>query len=482
MPHLEHLTDADIRFLAQEARAGHAHIGWVMVVEGPPPTYADLLTHVKARLHLVPRHRQKLAHLPLPLARPLWIDDPRFNLDYHVRHTALPSPGSVDKLRALTGRIFSQRLDHSKPLWELWLVQGCENGRCALIYKAHNVVGDRGAGADIINVLFDPSREPRAVPPPERAWIAQPEPTAAELVAASVRAAVNAPVRAAEEAWAMLRDSARARHTLETIAEGTRAIAGAYLDPPSPTPLNVPIGTHRDTVWLRRPLADFKVIKDALGGTINDVYIAAVAGAVRRWLEGRRIEIHDLTLRAAVPITLRETLDDGRGTHRIVECLAPLPVDRHDPIERLQEVRRALRGLKTSRHALGARAIATLQNFGPAALLAQASRLDFSTRRFNLVATNIPGPQFPLYLLGREIVQIGPIGTLVEHCALGIVLVSYNGMLEFGLTGDADALPDLDTIRRDLDLAIDELLEAAGGRSAPPRRRRKPRARQETQA
>jgi len=468
--HLDGLSDADIRFLAQEGRAGHAHIGWVMIGEGPPPKYADLLAHVKARLHLVPRHRQKLAQPPLPLARPLWVDDPRFKLDYHVRHTALPPPGSLQKLRGLTGRIFSQGLDLSKPLWELWLVEGLEKGGFALIQKAHNVLADDVSGANIITVLFDPTREPRQVPAPKRAWIPHPEPTPAELLAASVRESISAPLRAAGETIDTLRDPERAMATARSVAEGARQVAGAYLSPPSPTPLNVPLGTHRGVIWRRRPLAHFKEIKDALGGTINDVYIAAVAGALRHWLEERGLRPSDLRLRAAVPITLRHRLDDGREARQIVECFAPLPVDQASPVERLRRVHTALDGLKTSRQALGARAIAALQNFGPATLLTQASRLDFSTPLFNLVTTNLPGPQFPLYLLGREILQLGPIGALVENCALGVVLVSYNGMLEFGLTGDADALPDLDEIGDALDAAVDELLAAA--RAHPPAARK----------
>lgn len=473
--HLDGLSDVDLRFLAQEERAGHAHIGWVMIGEGPPPNYADLLAHVKSRLHLVPRHRQKLAYPPLPLARPLWVDDPRFNLDYHVRHTALPAPGSEAKLRALTGRIFSQGLDHSKPLWELWLVQGLEQHRFALIHKAHTALADGVSGAGIISVLFDPTPEPRRLDP-ERAWIPQPEPSPSELLAASLRETVAMPLRAAGETLETLRDPDRLLATARTVAEGAREIAGAYLRPPSPTPLNVPLGTHRDIVWRRRPLAEFKQIKDSFGGTVNDVYIAAVAGALRSWLEDRGLRPRDLRLRAAVPITLRTALDDGRETNQIIECFAPLPVELDDPRERLRVVHEALSDLKTSRRALGARAIAAVQNFGPATLLTQASRLDFSTRLFNLVTTNLPGPQFPLYLLGREILQLGPIGPLVENCALGIVLVSYNGTLELGLTGDADALPDLDDIATSLDEAIDELLEAVQGKKKDAKKEKRKNA------
>jgi len=475
--HLDGLTDVDIRFLAQEGRAGHAHIGWVMIGEGPPPAYAELLAHVRSRLHLVPRHRQKLAWPPLPLARPLWVDDPRFNLEYHVRHTALPSPGSLAKLRALTGRIFSQGLDLSKPLWELWLVQGLADGRFAIINKAHHALADGASGAAITSVLFDTTPEPRRVPPPERPWLPHPEPSPAELIAASARETVGVPLRAARRTWETLRDPAVARAMARAFAEGAKEVAGAYLEPPTPTPLNVPIGTHRDVVWRRRPLADFKRVKDIAGGTINDVYVAALAGALRRWLSERGLSPEGMRLRAAVPVSLKLTDGDWRRGQQVVEWFAPLPVDCADPGERLRRVHRALASLKGSRLAVEARAISGTQDFAPSDILTQASRLPFTTRLFNLVATNIPGPQHALYLLGREIQQLGPIGSLVENCALGVVMVSYNGMLEFGLTGDADALPDLDRIADALDESIAELLAIEAPARARGARKKRGRAR-----
>jgi diacylglycerol O-acyltransferase / wax synthase len=455
--HLDSLTDADIRFLDQEGTAGHAHIGWVMIGAGPPPPYPDLLEHVRSRLHLVPRHRQKLAWPPVPLARPLWVDDPRFNLDYHVRHTALPDPGSLDQLGALAGRIFSQGLDLTKPLWELWLVQGLVGGRFALINKAHHALADGASGLAITSVLFDTTPGAARVPPPDRAWVPAPEPSAAELLAASVRQTFAAPVRAARRAWEAVTDRGQAFAAARAVAAGAREIVASYLESPSPTPLNVPIGTHRHIVWRRCPLADFKSIKDILGGTVNDVYVASLSGALRRWLIDRGIRPEGLRLRAAVPVSMRARGEDWRRSQQVVEWFAPLPVDCWDPAERLRRVHGALAKLKNSHLAVGARAIAG----APSDLLAQASRLPFSIRHFNLVATNIPGPQLPLYLLDREILQIGPVGSLVEECALGVVMVSYNGMLEFGLIGDADALPDLERIAQFLDEAIDELLTTA---------------------
>ena len=471
--HLDRLSLADAAFLWEEDRGTHAHIGWVMIFEGPPPAYADLLKHVQARLHLVPRYRQKLAFPPLQLALPLWIDDPRFNLEYHVRHAALPAPGSWDQLRALVGRIFSQGLDRSKPLWELWLVQGLHDRRFAIINKAHRAVVDGIAGVDISTVLFDTSPHPAPVPPAERRWVPRPEPSPAELVTAGIRNLVAGPIEAARQAWSALGDPEATAATAREVVQSVRELAAAYVRPPSPTPLNVPLGTHRRVYWTRCRLADFKRIKNTFGGTINDVYLTVVTGALAAWLRRRGIRTRRLQMRADFRISLRNA---STGGSRIVKYLAPLPVGASGPLERLHTVRRLLDELKRSRQTLGARAIAALQDFTPPALLARVSRLTFSSRLFNLIAAYVPGPQFPLYLLGHKVVQVGPVGFLVERCALMVTLVSYNRMLEFGLLADADALPDLDDLGGDIEAAIAELLDAArkqklGGHARNSRRR-----------
>ncbi|MBI3786311.1 MAG: wax ester/triacylglycerol synthase family O-acyltransferase [Deltaproteobacteria bacterium] len=458
--HLDRLSPDDAAFLVEEDRGAHMHIGNVLIAEGPPPTHAEMQQHVKARLHLVPRYRQKLCYPPLQVGRPFWVDDPRFNLEYHVRHTALPAPGSFDQLRMLAGRIFSQDLDRSKPLWELWLVQGLEHNRFAIINKTHRaLVGGRGS-IDIATVLFD--RSPRSTHPAgARSWAPHPEPSPAELFAAGLRDAIETPAQLAAEAWEALSEPQATLASLRQVASGLTEVLAAYLDPPSPTPLNVPIGTHRRVFWTRCRLEDFSAIKDAFGTDVNDVYVAVVSGALNRWLRHRGIHSRGLRLRAAIPISFKIPRPDGGVASRIVECFAPLPVQCNDPAERLAIVHTALKDLKTSRQALGARTISTLQAFTPPALLAQVARLRFSTRLFNLVLTNIPGPQSPLYLLGRQVEQLCPIGFLLENNALMVVMASYNGMLEIGLTADPDALPDLDELGSALDDAIAELREAA---------------------
>ena len=457
--HKDRLTAVDASFLAQEGRSSHMHVGSVLLFEGPPPAYDEVLEGIESRLHLVPRYRQKLAFPRLQTGRPVWVDDPTFNLEYHVRHTALPDPGSIDQLRLLAGRIYSQRLDRSKPLWETWLVQGLDDGRFALITKTHHSMVDGIAGVDLASVLFDLSPVPREIEP--EPWTPNPEPTQAELIADGVKDFVKAPLSAAARALGAVQHPGRALHEARAAAEGIGEVAWANLNPAPETPLNVPIGPHRRIQWVEAPLADFKRVKNALGGTVNDVVLAVVAGALRRWLHSRGVRTEGLELRALVPVSIRAEDDHGSLGNRIAAMRGPLPVYVEDPVERLRIVRESMAGLKESKQALGAEVIAGLQDFAPPTILAQASRLNFSTRLFNLIVTNVPGPQFPLYLLGRELQELVPIAFLPEDHALAIAIMSYNGKADFGLLADYDAMPDLDLVAESIEESLAELLEAA---------------------
>ena len=447
------------------------HVGALMIFEGPPPSREDFLAQIESRLHLVPRYRQKLAFPPLQLGKPMWIDDPRFNLEYHVRHTALPGPGSADQLRKLAGRIFSQRLDRSKPLWEVWFVQGLEDNGFALINKTHHALVDGVAGVDLATVLFDLSPVPSEVPPPEREWTPAPEPSAAELAAEGVKGVMRTPATLAARALDAVQHPRRAAAGAREAAEGVGEVVWAGLNPAPDIPLNTQIGSHRRIVWVRSSLSDFKTVKNALGGTVNDVLLAVVAGALGRWLRARGVRTEGLELRALVPVSIRSEGEEGALGNRIAAMRGPLPVYVRDPAERLQIVREAMEGLKQSKQALGAEVIAGLQDFAPPTLLAQASRLNFSTRLFNLIVTNVPGPQFPLYLLGRELRELVPVAFLPENHALAIAIMSYNGGLDFGLLGDYDAMPDLDVFATYLEDALAELVQAAAAAApASPKR------------
>jgi diacylglycerol O-acyltransferase len=456
--HKDRLSAIDASFLHQEKQASHMHVGALVIFDGPPPSHDEFAAHIESRLPLVPRYRQRLAFPRFEMGRPFWVDDPSFNLDYHVRHTALPRPGTDEELRQLVGRIFSQRLDRSKPLWEVWLVHGFEGGRFALISKTHHALVDGVSGVDIATVLFDLQPVPQEVEPAD-AWTPAPVPSDLDLVAEGVKGLVRTPVSLAGRALGALQRPGRSLEQAREAAEGIGEVVWAGLNPAPDVPLNVPIGPHRRVRWVQSRLADFKEIKDALGGTVNDVVLAVVAGALGRWLRTRGVRTEGVELRALVPVSIRTADESGTLGNRIAAMRGPLPVYVDDPVERLRQVQEAMGNLKQSKQALGAEVIAGLTDFAPPTLLAQASRLNFSTRLFNLIVTNVPGPQFPLYLLGREMEEIVPIAFLPENHALAIAIMSYNGKVDFGLLGDYDAMPDLEDVGRMLEDALEELLK-----------------------
>src|SRR5664280_1597987 len=459
--HLDRLTPVDASFLHQEGPDSHMHIGGLTIVEGPPPDMDEFLEQIRRRLHLVPRYRHKLAHTALDSGRPVWIDDPSFNLEYHIRHTALPAPGGWEQLQDLTARIFSQQLDRSKPLWEMWLIEGLEENRFALITKTHHSLIDGIAGVDLATVLFDLSPDPPPLPTSGRPWQPHTEPGTAHLLAAGLQGAIRTGLTLAEGAMDALAHPERALARAREAAEGVGEIVWAGLNPAPETPLNVPIGPHRRFVGIAAELDDFKAIKNTLGGTVNDVVLAVVAGALRSFLISRGRRTEGVELRALVPVSVRTEDEQNRGGNRIVVMRGPLPVYITDPLDRLRFVSQAMAGLKESKQALGAEVISGAQNFAPPTILAQASRLNFSTRLFNLIVTNVHGPHFPLYVLGREMLEAYPVAFLPENHALAIGIMSYNGQMNFGLLGDFDALPDIDVIGKNIAAELANLVSLA---------------------
>jgi diacylglycerol O-acyltransferase / wax synthase len=457
--HLDRLSSTDLSFLTNESSSGHMHVGAILIFEGPAPSYEDLLYHVRSRLHLVPRFRQKLAFPPVEAGRPFWIDDPNLNLEYHVRHSALPSPGSEEQLRRMAARVFSQQLDRSKPLWELWLVQGLTRNRFALVTKTHHALVDGVSGVDIATVLFDLNPVPE--PTESDDWVPNPEPSAATLLARGAEDLLRAPVMAARRLERALEHPERAAHQVRDAVEAVGEIGWNLANPAPKVPLNVEIGSHRRYSWVRSDLDRFKRIKNAAGGTVNDVVLTVVTGALRDWLRGRGIRTEGLELRAQVPVSIRSPDERGQLGNRLAVMRAPLPVYIADPIRRLEALTRAMKGLKQSKQALGAEVISRFNDFAPPTLLAQAARLNFSTRLFNLTVTNVPGPQVPLYVLGRELEDVFPVGFLPPNQALFVAIMSYNGGMNFGLLADYDSMDDLDVIADGIERSIAELLEAA---------------------
>jgi diacylglycerol O-acyltransferase / wax synthase len=476
--HKDTLSVLDTSFLNLETGTTHMHVGGISIFDGPPPDCDELYAHIESRLHLVPRYRQKLAEPGFQLGRPMWIDDPCFALDYHVRHTALPRPGGRDKLRQLAARVFSQQLDRTKPLWEMWFAEGLEDDRWAVISKAHHALIDGMSGVDLLGLLFDLTPEPREVDPPESAWHPRPAPSRAELVAEAGLDAATRPLRLAARALGAVRSP---RRTVAEVAEGAKGIrdllVGPMLSPAPSVPLNQSIGPHRRVEWTTFALEDFKAVKNALGGTVNDVVLAVVAGALREWLQDHGTRTEGLELRAMVPVSVRGEGEKNQFGNRVAAMRAPLPVYAADPVERLRLVNAAMQDLKASKQAVGAETLANLQEFAPPTLLALGSRINFSTRLFNTVVTNVPGPQLPIYMLGREMTEMVPLGFLAAGHTVFFAIMSYNGRLAIGLLGDRDAMPDLESIAAGLRRSLDELKKAAGVASPPPTPAAKRRAR-----
>ena len=476
MANPDRLTALDSTFLHLEDHSmAHMHVAMVMVFEGKAPTHQEFVDHVMGRLHLVPRYRQRLAYVPFGQGRPVWADDPHFNPYYHIRHTALPRPGDDAALKRLAGRIFSQRLDRSKPLWELWLVQNMSGGRFAIVAKTHHALVDGVSGVDITTVLFDTQPEPAVPPAPGPAWSAQPLPGQAKLLGEALLERTTVPNEMLRGARAVLRAPRRAvgqvRDALASV--GATTLAGIS-SPAPPSPFNVEIGPHRRYTFLDADLERFKAVKDSLGGTLNDAVLTSVSLALGRYLRRQGLDTDGLVLKAMVPVSVRTKEQRGALGNQVAAMWAPLPVGVQNPADCLHKISTAMEDLKKSGQAVGAQVLTNLAGFAPPTILSQAARLQARQQFFNLVVTNVPGPQFPLYLLGRRLQVLYPVVPLAQKQALGIAVMSYNGHLGFGLLGDYDALPELDAIADDLKWAIGSLYRAAG--LAPSRKAAKGKA------
>ncbi len=467
----DRLTGLDSSFLHLEQGPAHMHVASTTLFEGAAPDYEDFRDQIESRLHLVPRFRQKLGFVPFGQGRPKWIDDPQFNLEYHLRHTALPTPGSEEQLRILAARVFSQRLDRSKPLWEMWLVDGVEGGRFAIVTKSHHCLVDGVSGVDITTVLFDATPDPETPPESAPTWIARPEPSRAQLLGEALVERATRPAEIARGARAVFRAPRRMAHALIEGLEAAGTFARTGFGAPS-SAFNVDIGPYRRFEMVQTSLADLKRIKNATGGTVNDVVLAAVAGALGRYLRSHGHSTHELELRALVPISVRGADEHGALGNRVSSYMAPLPVWCDDPLERLGRVSAAMGDLKESKQAVGATLMTELADFAPPTIAGQAARLQSRQRFFNLVVTNIPGPQFPLYLMGHKLESIFPMVPLAKRQAVCFGIMSYNGQVNFGITADYDVMSDLDVLAADLEASLRELGDTAPTEPSASKRRR----------
>jgi diacylglycerol O-acyltransferase len=455
----DRLSGLDTSFLHLERDGAHMHVASTTIFEGPAPSHDEFRDHIASRLHLVPRFRQKLRFVPFAQGRPVWVDDPHLNLEYHVRRTALPPPGSEEQLRNLASRIFSQQLDRSKPLWELWLAEALEGDRFAIIGKTHHALVDGVSGVDITNVLFDAAREPTGSSPAGPEWLPSPEPNGAKLLAEALLERATSPREIVRGARAVLRGPRRIASQLRDGIAATGKMVGAGLSAPR-TPLNVEIGSHRRFAWVTSDLGEFKRIKSELGGTVNDVVLAAVTGALGRYMRARGFDTSELELRAMVPVSVRADEEHGALGNRVAAIMAPLPVWSEDPVQTLHLISDTMGDLKGSGQAVGAEILTGLVDFAPPTIASQAARLQSAQRFFNLVVTNIPGPQYPLYVLGREMQALYPMVPLAQKQAVCVGIMSYNGQIHFGLIGDYDVMADLDSLALDLEASIDDLSAA----------------------
>ncbi|MEO7198439.1 MAG: wax ester/triacylglycerol synthase family O-acyltransferase [Solirubrobacterales bacterium] len=455
----DRLTGLDASFLHLERDGAHMHVASTLIFDGPAPDYTDFRDHLASRLHLVPRFRQKLRFVPLEQGRPVWVDDPHLNLDYHIRHTALPAPGSEEQLRNFAARAFSQGLDRSKPLWELWLVDGLEGDRFALVSKTHHCLIDGVSGADITTVLFDASPDPAPADPPPP-WMARPEPSGLELLTSALGERATQPAELVRGIRALARGPRQALGVARDAIAAAASFAGSGLAAPE-SPLNATIGSHRRFAWVRTDLPTLRRIKQSHGGTVNDVILSVVAGALGRHLRALGHSTQDLELIAMVPVSVRSAEGHGALGNQVSAMLAPLPIWCEDPVERLAIVTTKMGDLKGSNQAVGANLLTELTGFAPPTIASQAARLQSRQRFFNLVITNIPGPQFPLYLLGRRMRDLFPMVPLAKRQAVCVGIMSYDGGINFGLIGDYEAMPLLDSFADDIKQTLDELASTA---------------------
>lgn len=462
--HMDRLTSFDTSFLTNEKSNGHMAIGAVLMCAGDPPDHDEFARHIRTRVHLLPRLRQKLAFAPLRLGTPFWIDDPDFDLANHVRRVSLPGPGNDAQFHDVVGEILSPPLDRSHPLWELVLVEGFEDERFAIVYKTHHAMADGFSAVDIGTLLFDvdPNAEPIG---DEEPWSPQKSPSGAALAARAVSGVWETVRRLARWLGRALRQPGRARKRAADGLIGLWEVTWNLARPAPKVPLNVEIGPDRSFSWAGFSLDDFKLIKNSLDATVNDVILTATAGALRRWLHDREVQTDGMELKALVPVSIRTIDEQGELGNKLTAMRGPLPVGIADPVERLRVVHTAMEDLKTSKQPLGAEAIWGLndwfRDFAPPVLLTPTAAVNFSTRLFNLLVTNFPGPQVPFYVLGRELEGVFPLGFLAKRHALAIAIISYNGQVNFGILADKAAMPDLECLSGYLGEAVEELLAAA---------------------
>jgi WS/DGAT/MGAT family acyltransferase len=463
------LSALDAAFLGIEDANAHMHVGAVALFGAERLRGSDGALRIDRIRRLVessfrqfPRYRQRLAWIPV-FHRPVWVDDRRFNLNYHVRHTALPKPGDERALKRLAARIVSQPLDRGKPLWEMWVAEGLDHDRVALITKVHHCMIDGVSGADLIaSLLRMTDEEEPALDEPAPRWIPRPLPSGGDLFRDEVRRLGLEPLHAATAAVRSLSTPRKTAETLGAALSGIGQALGAGLKGGSETPLNCSIGPHRRFDWTSTDLAAMKAVKNQLGGHLNDVVLTVAAGAFGRFLRARGLRVEDLDFRAMVPVNVRTGDQQGTLGNQVASVLARLPIAERDPLARFAKVTELMAKLKASPQATGVRVLEELADVTSNAMLSTLAKFSARNRAYNVVITNVPGPQLPLYMLGARMEAIYPLVPLFENQAVGIAVFSYDGGLYWGFNADHDEVPDLHDLVRTIEKEFAELEAAAG--------------------
>ncbi len=465
MPKFERLSPQDTSFLYFESPVSHMHVGSVAIFEDRGLTAEEINTHIEQRLDLVPRFRKKLMWVPYGQGRPVWVDDPHFDVRFHVRHTGLPRPGGERELLTLMGRLMSTPLDRKRPLWELWMVD-LPNDRKAVIQKTHHCLIDGVSGVDLATVLLDVDKD--ALPGEPMRFSPEQGPSKAELLRASIVERWTKPAEIVRSVRAATRTPRKVMEQVGAVAKGLASFGGAALEVAPRTSLNQPIGPHRRFEVVRTRLTDLKTIKNRFDCTVNDVVLALVTAGLRHILESRGDDVTGLVMRAAVPVSVRDPSERMTYGNRVAVMFAHLPVGEADPAKRLRSIHEGMAHVKQSGEAVGANALIQLSDFAPPTIMALAARAIERQWVMNLVVTNVPGPQFPLYFRGGEMLEAFPFVPLVGTTTLGVAVLSYNGQINFGLSGDWDAVPDLATFAEGIQQGLTALLELAARPSHEP--------------
>lgn len=476
----ERLSAQDSSFLIFETPTTHMHLGGTTIFDiGPLATPSGgvdidrIRRYIASRLHWIPRYRQKLKFIPIE-NHPVWVDDDRLNLHYHVRHTSLPKPGNLQQLKDLSARVLSQQLDRGKPLWEVWIVEGLEDGRFAMIVKTHHCVVDGISGVGLMSVLLNPVADDNIEPAPE--WRPRPVPSGVDLLREALRFRATQTAQVGRALSDLMRKPGRDRSRVaENLGTAWEMITEG-LKQPAATPLNQPIGHYRRFDWNALPLDRVKEIKARLGGSINDVVLTTVAGAVREFLGHRDALRKRLDYRAVVPVSVRSSDEQGQGGNRVSAWLLSLPISQPDPLKRYASVQRTTERLKKNNQAKGIEILTQLAELSTPILtlgVGLASRMS----PYNLIVTNVPGPPTPLYMLGAPMIEGYPHVPLFENQGLAVALFSYNGRLHWGFSADWDLVPDLDVFVAAVERSFAALHAAAtGGTRRPAVAKRRQRA------